>query len=150
MRFIDSIVYACSSLLASELPPVSIFIHNETGAPFEVVSGEQKGEMKAGESGLYPVVRDGGELRIDERIILKMDDSFFIDPIDPDNQVSGLGGPFLKNYGVPEGTEFAFTILSPNQGDTIENSTPVPIESLDLAPEVKAKLLQLTQLEADR
>lgn len=117
---------------------VLLYIYNEQDEPLDVVVKGRKKTLRPGGGRMFAIKRDGGEVLVGEDVRLQANDKIFIDPVDPKNQVCGLGGEFLQKYGVPEKAEFAFTIKPPGEGERGYVGEPVPLESF--SPRVRATL----------
>ena len=114
-----------SSENRSDYNATQVFIYNEMSHSLVVKSPHEKKFIRPGKSHIF-------FLRLGERLHMEKNVTFFYKEVgflecekNTFDQVSGIGGPFLKKYGVPVNIEYAFTICPPAQGDTRENSKKI-------------------------
>ena len=60
---------------------------------------------------------DTDTLKLNNGIMFMFGENYGLEVEDKKFQVSGLGGKFLDEYGVPDEAEWAFVIVPPGEGD---------------------------------
>ena len=99
----------------------SIWLYNNTEEPITIAiennSSMPKVQLFHRQSFVITVQKDIG-LLINDSIILMVGDDMSVDVIKDDlQQINGVGGDFLRKWGVPIETDHAFLISNPEKGD---------------------------------
>lgn len=90
-----------------------IFIYNETESEIGVLENIK---IRPNEFIVVSLV-DTATLKIDNGVEFKFGDTYGLEIIDEERQVSGSGGEYLKKYNVPDEAEWAFVIVPKGEGD---------------------------------
>ncbi len=90
-----------------------IFIFNETSSEIGVISNLK---IKPNEFKVFNL-QDIDTLKLDNGVKFMFGETYGLEVEDKKSQVSGLGGEFLKKYGVPDEAQWAFVIVPVGEGD---------------------------------
>jgi hypothetical protein len=91
-----------------------VFIYNET--PKEIGVKENQ-KLKPNQFIVFDL-KDTDTLFLDNGVKFMFGDEYGLEVEDKKSQVSGIGGTFLDDYGVPKEVEWVFVIVPQGKGDT--------------------------------
>lgn len=91
-----------------------VFIYNETSKEIGIIENQKIQPNQF----IVIDLKDTDTLRLDNGVKFMFGEEYGLEVEDKKSQVSGIGGKFLDDYGVPKEIEWAFVIVPEGQGDT--------------------------------
>ena len=90
-----------------------VFIYNETSSEIRVLENLK---INPNQFKVFNL-KDTDTLKLDNGVEFMFLETYGLQIADKKSQVSGLGGKFLDEYGVPDEAVWAFVIVPPGKGD---------------------------------